>query len=124
MKIISEDKLELHLKLGRKLAQFVKTDVYFEDRTFDWLKLEKENNFYRATLIRSIDEGDESFIEVAEFETANDIDEDENRFQEGNREEVFLWMKSKFQIDLNKFHELSELNKKYLELVQTNKLGN
>lgn len=124
MKIISEDKLELHLKLGRKLAQFVKTDVYFEDRTFDWLKLEKENNLYRATLIRSIDEGDESFIEVAEFETANDIDEDENRFQEGNREEVFLWMKSKFQIDLNKFHELSELNKKYLELVQTNKLGN
>ena len=124
MKIISEDKLELHLKLGRKLAQFVKTDVYFEDRTFDWLKLEKENNLYRATLIRSIDEGDESFIEVAEFETANDIDEDESRFQEGNREEVFLWMKSKFQIDLNKFHELSELNKKYLELVQTNKLGN
>ncbi|MBC9795082.1 hypothetical protein [Sinomicrobium weinanense] len=55
MNFIKENKLELHLKLGRKLARFVKTDLYFNSRTFDWLKLEKTEDQYKAALIRSFD---------------------------------------------------------------------
>jgi len=123
MKTIPDNKIGLHLKLGRKLAQFIKTDTYFESRTFDWIRLEKENDLYRASLIRSFDEGDESFIEVAEFETANELDEFENKFLEGNKDEVFNWMESEFQIAPNQFHAIEGLNIKYLELVNANKLG-
>lgn len=35
MQTIPENKIELHLKLGRVLACFVKVDTYFESRTFD-----------------------------------------------------------------------------------------
>lgn len=65
----------MHLKLGRQLVQFVKTDIYFENRTFNWIKLEKINDTYKATLIRSIDEGEKLFIDVLKFKTVNEVDE-------------------------------------------------
>ena len=64
---ISKEKAELHLKLGRRLAVFIKVDVYFESVTFDWISIEKQDNQYKTTLIRSINQGDDIVNDVFIF---------------------------------------------------------
>ncbi|MGS2763138.1 hypothetical protein [Sinomicrobium pectinilyticum] len=123
MKTIPENKIELYLKLGRKLACFVKVYWYFESRTFDWIKLEKSDLNYKATLIRSLDEGDEIFNDVTEFETCNELDKDENDFLEGDIETIKQWMMEKFDLKMDGFHQMNDLKVKYMELVKENKLG-
>ncbi len=123
MNIIPEEKLELHLKLGRKLALFVKTDFHFESRTFDWIQLEKGNDQYKATYIRSFDEGDELFTDVLQFETANTLDEFENHICIGSKDIIFQWIETEFDTKPDQFHKPEELKTIYLELVKSNKLG-
>ncbi|MDP5229696.1 MAG: hypothetical protein NWQ38_04830 [Cellulophaga sp.] len=123
MKVIPENKIELYLKLGKVLAHFVKVDAYFESRTFDWIKLEKSNTSYRATLVRSFDEGDEIFNDVAEFETLNVLDEYENQCLEGDFKTIRKWILERFDVKMDGFHQINDLKVKYLELVNNNKLG-
>ena len=123
MQYIPKEKIELHLKLGRNLCQFVKIGTYFEDRTFDWIKLEKEGDQYCATLVRSFDQGNEVFCDVLEFETANELDEDEDLQFKGEKEAVFEWLKNEFDINLEQFHAPKHLKEKYLELIENNQVG-
>ncbi len=123
MKVIPEKKIELYLKLERKLACFVKVDTYFESRTFDWLKLEKNDSNYKATLVRSFDQGDEYFNDILEFETVNELDEYENEFSEGDIETVKKWILEKCDLKMDGFCQMNDLKIKYVELVKENKLG-
>ena len=123
MKFIPEKKIELYLKLGKELACFVKVDSYFESRTFDWISLKKCDSNYEARLIRSFDEGDEIFTDVKKFERLNELDEFENKSIQGDFETIKQWILKQFNIKMDKFHQLNELNFKYLELVKENKLG-
>ncbi|WP_159023549.1 hypothetical protein [Formosa sp. L2A11] len=123
MKTIPENKIELYLKLGKILALFVKVDVYFESRTFDWLKLEKCKSNYRVTLVRSFDEGDDVFSDVYEFKTLNVLDESENKFSEGDFETIRKWILEHFDVKMDQFYQINDLKIKYLELVKANKLG-
>lgn len=123
MKIIPNSKIELYLKLNRKLAQFIKIDYYFESKTFDWIKLEKYNNNYKARLIRSFDEGDEVFNNVLEFSTVNEIDNNTNYFFVGSLEEIKEWVKKEFKTNLNQLCLLENLKWKYIDLVNNNELG-
>ena len=118
MKTIPESKIELYLKLGKKLAHFVKVDTYFESRTFDWIQLEKSGSSYKATLIRSLDEGDEIFNDVTEFETLNNLDEFENEFLVGNIEIIGEWILEKFGLKMDGFYQINDLKVKYKELAQ------
>ncbi len=124
MKIIPENKIELYLKLGKKLAHFVKVDTYFESRTFDWIKLEKSDSTYKATFIRSFDQGDEIFSEVTEFETLNDLDEYENLFLVGDIETIRKWILEKFNLKMDGFYQINDLKIKYKELIKDNKSEN
>ena len=40
MDYIAQNKLRLHLKMGRQLAQFLRTSTYFEFVTFAWVLLQ------------------------------------------------------------------------------------
>ena len=122
MKTIPENKIELHLKLGRKLACFLKVDSYFEHRTFDWLKLEKNDSLYKATLVRSFDEGDEYFYDVLKFETVNKL-EGQDEFIVGDLQVIKTWILEKYNLKVDEFYQVSDLNMKYVELVKQNKLG-
>ena len=124
MQTIPENKIELHLKLGRVLACFVKVDTFFESRTFDWIKLEKEGSLYKATLIRSIDEGDEFFSDVTAFETLNNKYTYENLQSVGEIDLIKKWCLENFELEMNAFYQLSVLKEHYIKLVQENKLGN
>ena len=121
--MIPEKKLELHLKLGRKLASFVKIGSYFESRTFDWIQLEKSDGNYKAILIRSFDEGDDYAFDVSEFGTVNDIDDLEINFKEGDLNLVLNWIANNYNLEKDGFYQLNDLNNKYRELVLENKLG-
>lgn len=123
MKTIPEHKIEVHLKLGRTLACFVKVDSYFESRTFDWLKLEKHHSKYKATLVRSLDEGDEFFNEVSKFETVNEL-EGEEECVEGAIQAIKKWVLETYGLNMDGFYPMNALNIRYTELVKENKLGN
>ncbi|WP_281541929.1 hypothetical protein [Maribacter aestuarii] len=117
MKIIPENKIELYLKLGRKLSCFVKVDSYFESRTCDWIKLEKYDSNYKATLVRSFDEGDEFFNDVLKFETVNELD-GEVEFIEGDIQTIKKWVFENYNLKMDGFYQMNDLKIKYMELVK------
>lgn len=125
MALILESKLILYLKLGRKLVQFIKWGTFFESRTFDWIQLEQIGNKYRATLIRSLDEGDETFGEVDTFTTLNEeweeSEEVENPFIEGDFETCTTWIQKKYGGKMYLFTQLPALKDRYKEMKREEK---
>lgn len=124
MKIMTEEKAKLHLKLGRKLAIFVRLDNYFEQLTFDWILAEKIDADYKVALIRTLNEGDQIFNDVLSFTTINQIEEDfensTNSFK-GNLEECFSWIKSKFNFTQLNFIAIEDLKFIYTEYAKKGK---
>ncbi|WP_378181184.1 hypothetical protein [Aquimarina sp. SS2-1] len=123
MEYVPQNKIALHLKLGKKLASFVKVGFYFEQRTFDWLKLEKSNDLITVSLVRSFDEGNVGFNNVWEFKTVNELDEEENKHIKGDFETIERWIFENFGLKMDNFFQIDELDDKYTELVKENKLG-
>ncbi len=119
---IAKEKVELHLKLGRKLAFFIKTDTFFDTATFDWISLEKYGNAYKSTLVRTIHQGDELFNDVLSFETLNqdetDFDETTNHFFIGNLNDCFMWIETNYGVKEVQFTPLDNLKQIYTELVE------
>ena len=118
---VPEEKAELHLKLGRKLALFVKTDTFFNVQTFDWICLEKTDVDYKATLFRSVHEGDELMNDVLTFRTLNEeeegYDEVTNPFFSGSLEDCFEWIQSIFPVEALSFLHHENLKSLYSELI-------
>lgn len=123
MNYIPVNKLHLHLKLKRRLAQFIGLDRYFESKTFDWVALEQDGDQIRATLIRSLDEGDEIFTDVLSFATVNQLDEAENQAVLGSLEECLAEIENRWGGDRNKFIKPEALNEIYADFVRAGKLG-
>ena len=119
---ISKEKAELHLKLGRRLAIFIKVDFYFESITFDWISIEKQNTQYKTTLIRSINEGDEIFNDVLTFDTLNQdedgYDKSTNHFFIGNLADCFTWIESNYNVKELAFVTLDNLKLIYTDLAK------
>ena len=119
---IPKVKVELHLKLGRKLALFIKTDTFFDTATFDWISLEKYGNEYKSTLLRTIHQGDELFNDVLSFDTLNqdepDFDETTNHFFIGNLYDCFTWIKTNYGVKEVQFTPLDNLKQIYTDLVE------
>ncbi|BDD08021.1 hypothetical protein FUAX_04530 [Fulvitalea axinellae] len=122
MRSIDKNKVGLYLKLGRILSQFVGVGSYFGSRTFDWIKLERNEALYRAVLVRSFDEGDEYSNAVMTFSTVNEL-EGEDDFFEGTEEELVQWLETKFGFGLDGFCMPDDLNAIYADLVSKGKLG-
>lgn len=123
MDYISKEKAELHLKLGRTLAIFVKVDRFFESLTFDWIALEKHGSVFKITLIRSINEGDEIFNDVLSFNTLNqyetDYDEVTNPFFIGELHDCYQWIETNYSIKEISFVRLEYLKSIYTDLVKS-----
>lgn len=119
---IPKEKAELHLKLGRKLAIFIKVDSFFETLTFDWIALEKQSDNYKVTLVRTINQGDETFNDVLSFDTLNqeetDYDEVTNHFFIGTLNDCFAWIQANYNIEELKFIPLDSLKIVYTKLVE------
>lgn len=119
---ISKEKAELHLKLGRRLAIFIKVDFYFESITFDWISIEKQDTQYKTTLIRSINEGDEIFNDVFSFNTLNQdedgYDESTNHFFIGNLVDCYTWIESNYNVKELTFVTLDNLKLIYTDLAK------
>lgn len=119
---IAKEKIELHLKLGRKLALFIKTDTFFDAATFDWISLEKHGNAYKSTLVRTINQGDELFNDVLSFDTLNqdetDFDETTNHFFIGNLNDCFTWIETNYGVKEVQFTPLDNLKQIYTDLVE------
>lgn len=115
---IPADKIKTYLKLGKSLVQFVRWDRFFGRPTFDWIKLEAAGNLYKASLIRSLDEGDRIFTDVLSFHTLNEekdeFDELENPFLIGDWEAAWNWMQQ-YDADPDRFMKPEDLSKLYLE---------
>lgn len=120
---ISKEKAELHLRLGRTLAIFVKVDRFFESLTFDWIAIEKQEAVFKATLVRSINEGDEIFNDVLSFSTLNqdetDYDELTNPFFVGDLNDCYQWIASKYKIKELSFVRLEHLKSIYTDLCKS-----
>lgn len=118
---ISKDKAALHLKLGRKLAMFIKTDHFFEDATFDWISIEKTGDEYQSTLIRSINQGDQLFNDVLSFDTLNQretgLDAVSNNFFTGTLSACFEWIQITYDVGELKFIPPENLKIIYTDLV-------
>ncbi len=114
---IEEKHIQTYLKLGRQLVQFVKWDRFFGRPTFDWIRLETCKDVFRATLIRSLDEGSAFFSDVYTFPTLNEsqeaFDELENPFYTGHWEEVWNWMRQ-YPVDAGQFVRYEDLRRIYL----------
>lgn len=124
---IPEQKAELHLKLGRKLAVFVGIGQYFEQKTFDWVLLEKAGLQYRATLTRSFSEGDEFFNDVMSFGTVNELESEDEaesyRFQ-GDLAACLAWIRTDLKPESLKIITPHDLDLHYSELVKKGAFGN
>lgn len=89
---IPREKLLLHLRLGRELVQAVGIGSYFEEPTFDWVKLEPgEGTAVRAVLVRSFDEGDEWANGVATFGTLNKLEPEGAQRHAGTLASCLVW---------------------------------
>jgi hypothetical protein len=121
VKYIPEEKIELHLKLGRKVAMFIKTDRFFESDTFDWISIEKQGDAYKSTLVRTINQGNALFTDVLSFETLNQaethFDETTNPFVLGSLSDCFQWIKFKYGVRELTFVSLDDLKIIYTDLV-------
>lgn len=113
---IPADKIKTYLKLGKSLAQFVKWDRFFGRPTFDWINLVAAGNLYKASLIRSLDEGDRIFTDVLSFHTLNEekdeVDELENPFLIGDWEAVWNWIQQ-YNADPDRFMKPESLSRVY-----------
>ncbi|WP_157097868.1 hypothetical protein [Niabella ginsenosidivorans] len=113
---IKKDKIRTYLKLGKKLVQFAKWDRFFGRPTFDWIQLEACKDGFRATLMRSLDEGNAVFNDVYAFHTLNEewstYDELENPFCIGSWEEVWNWMQQ-YNIEVGQFVKPEDLSRIY-----------
>lgn len=123
MNYIPANKIHLHLKLKRSLAQFIGISTYFESHTFDWVELKQEGAQVQATLIRSFNEGDAVFSDVLTFTTANQIDELENKHIVGSLETCLTWVENNINGDRHKFIKIEALNIIYEAMVQEGRLG-
>ncbi|RZJ69552.1 hypothetical protein [Flavobacterium sp.] len=125
---ITSEKAALYLKLGRKLAVFVKADVFFESETFDWVLLEKHKNGFRAKLIRSLNQGDEVFTDVLSFETVNDLDPESDAssdsFLSDDLNKCLDWIKSAYRLDKIEITTPEKLSEIYAELLKNGTFGN
>lgn len=119
---IPKEKAELYLKLGRKLAMFIKVDSFFETQTFDWIALEKHSDNYKVTLVRTINQGDETFNDVLSFDTLNqeetDYDEITNHFFIGGLHDCFAWIQANYNVAEVKFIPIDSLKIIYTNLVE------
>jgi hypothetical protein len=120
---IPVDKIHLHLKLKRSLAQFIGINTYFESLTFDWVELKQEGSHIRATLTRSFDEGDTIFSDILTFKTANEIDELENKYIVGSLETCLDWVDHNTSGNRHKFIKAEALKIIYEEMVRQGWLG-
>lgn len=122
---ISAEKAHLHLKLGRKLAVFVKVGTWFEHKTFEWICIEGKSVPHTANYITAFDMGDEYDNDVSEFSTANEYDNDtdqqENRFT-GSLEDCMHWISDKLETNNIHLMKPEDLKTIYRDLTIRKKL--
>lgn len=126
MKYIPKEQLATYLKLKKQLALFIGTGQYFENRTFDWIKLDYYPDTIVCTKVRSLDEGNEIFSDIFSFATVNDLEketglQEEERYS-GTLEQCLVWINDNYRVDTNTFILMEELPKIYLALVEKGEL--
>lgn len=126
MKYIPKEQLATYLKLKKQLALFIGTGQYFENRTFDWIKLDYYPDTIVCTKVRSLDEGNEIFSDILSFATVNDLEkeiglQEEERYS-GTLEQCLVWINDNYRVDTNTFILMEELPKIYLALVEKGEL--
>jgi len=84
--------------------------------------LEQDGDQIRATLIRSLDEGDEIFADVLSFATVNQLDEAENQAVLGSLDECLAAIES-WGGDRHKFIRAEALKDIYADFVRAGDLG-
>lgn len=121
---ILPEKAHLHLKLGRKLAVFVKTGKWFESKTFEWIGIEGKSAPYTATYIKTYDEGSEYLGEVLDFRRVfyNDADLQENSIT-GSLEDCMHWIANKLDGTGIRLMKQEDLKIVYLDLLRKKLLG-
>jgi hypothetical protein len=128
MSYIDESKLSTHLRIKRTLALFVGVGQYFEQKTFNWIKLSEEADGFKASYIQSLDEGDELNYDVTLFSTVDSIQEDVDVNEPisftGSLYDCIQWIKLHYATPDSKFIRMNALNEVYLQLVREGMLGN
>lgn len=121
---ILPQKAHLHLKLGRKLAVFVKAGAWFESKTFEWIRIEGKLAPYTATYVKTYDEGNEYTTDVLSFRTAayNDADRAENSVS-GSLEDCMRWMDERLEGASIRLMRQEDLRIIYLNMVKKKLLG-
>jgi len=118
MKYLSADQLPLYLKLGRGLDQFISVGRYFEDVTFDWVRLSGSIDKSKIELIRSFDEGDEYCCDVTSFSTVAENDVEEIKEFSGDFDRCLLWLETELGGSRDKFLEKGMIDREYEKYVQ------
>ena len=91
MEYVPEEKLNLHLKLGRELFQFIGLGEYFESKTFEYLALFKEENEYTVKLVQALDYMYSFSPSMDEFETVEELENEcESKFT-GSLDDCLSW---------------------------------
>ncbi|MCU0435637.1 MAG: hypothetical protein MUC87_19410 [Bacteroidia bacterium] len=101
---------------------------YFEQKTFNWIKLSEEADGFKASYIQSLDEGDELNYDVTLFSTVDSIQEDVDVNEPisftGSLYDCIQWIKLHYATPDSKFIRMNALNEVYLQLVREGMLGN
>ena len=127
MKYINQSEIDKYLKRNIELALFVGIGEYFEDKTFDWLKISFNGNIYKVQFIQSFDEGNEMVNSISDFSTVNDLEIEtggaEIKSIEGQLLDCIAWITKNYNCDLSLFVKLDSLNEIYAGLVEKGELG-
>ena len=132
MNYIPQQKIKTYLKLKGELALYVGIGSYFESTTFEWIHFyegepEDEGEVYVAKLVQSFDEGSTSTYYVDDFQTVEELEDEEGEsdisFIESDFDNCIKWIVSEHNGDLNKFVTIDDLDSIYLKLAEQGELG-
>ena len=116
MNYIPIEKINLHAKLGRNLYQFIKIGEYFESRTFEWAQLSKTGELYKIELKQGLDYEYSITHSMEEFETVDDLENENKSFSSETLEECFIWSKNNYGCLPNKWSkDIIEIYNNYVK---------
>lgn len=121
MKYLEPKKIQLYLKLGKEIYQFIKIGQYFESKTFEYVSLSKSGQNYIAKLVQVLDYMYDISPSIDEFETVEELEGECEFIYEGTLEQCLSWANTSYQTSSDKW--VLDVIDDYKDLVAKELLG-
>ena len=116
MNYLQIDKLSTHLKLRRKLVQFVGIGQYFESKTFNYLELFQNSKCFETKLVQVLDYEYGFFPSMKEFETVEELEPEILIEFSGDLKECLEWANNKYECTTDKWSlDLIDIYSSYVD---------